>query len=146
MENYASRIPASTVTSAVDWASYGEAVVVDVGGGKGPAAIALAQAFPKLNIIVQDLGHVCAQGREQLPEDVKGRVSFEEHDFFTPQPMRDIDVFYIRAVFHNWPDKYCIEILRNLIPGLKKGSRVVIQDPMFPESGKLSPFAEEFAM
>lgn len=34
---------------------------------------------------------------------------------------------------HNWPDKYVVRILRNLIPAFKPGSKVVIADLVIPE-------------
>lgn len=143
MEYFASLIPYGATAKAIDWASLGKAVVVDVGGGKGPVAIELAQTFPDLRMIVQDIEDVCISGRQQLPDDVRGRVSFMQHDFLSPQPLRDVDVFFFRAVFHNWPDKYVIKIIRNLIPGLKVGSKIVFQDPVFPLKGELSPHREE---
>lgn len=35
----------------------------------------------------------------------------------TEQPVKDADVYFMRAVLHNWPDEYCVRILRNLLPG-----------------------------
>ena len=34
---------------------------------------------------------------------------------------------------HDWPDKYCIKILQALVPAMRKGSRVIIQDPHTPD-------------
>lgn len=35
------------------------------------------------------------------------------------QPVRHADVYFFRAIFHNWRHKYAVEILRNLMPALK---------------------------
>ncbi|KAJ9606756.1 hypothetical protein H2200_008765 [Cladophialophora chaetospira] len=125
-----------------DWASLGSGTLVDVGGGKGYACRPLAKHFPELSFIVQDLEGTAATGREQLPPDLHDRVTFMTHDFFTPQPVKGADAYYFRAIFHNWPDKYCVRILQNLIPSLKKGARVLIHDPHTPDPLTSHPWAE----
>ncbi|XXH02516.1 hypothetical protein Hte_008892 [Hypoxylon texense] len=42
------------------------------------------------------------------------------------------DVYFFRSIFHNWADKYCIQILQNLVPALKPGARVVIHERILP--------------
>jgi len=113
----------SVLLKVYDWASLGPAILVDIGGGKGLVCRSLAKHFSTLSFIVQDLEGTVAAGREQLPVELHDRVTFMTHDFFTPQPVKGADVYYFRAIFHDWPDKYCIRILQNLIPGLKKGAR-----------------------
>lgn len=50
---------------AFPWASLPKgAVVVDIGGGIGSAALLLAQKHPHLRIIVQDLPEVAANARK----------------------------------------------------------------------------------
>ena len=110
----------------------GPGLVVDLGGNRGQIAIPLAQRFPALNVLVQDLDNVVQGAEELVPEDVKGRVSFMAHDFFTEQRVR-AQVYYIRWCLHNWSDKYAIKILQCLIPALKDGVRVVVHDTCIPE-------------
>jgi O-methyltransferase domain len=59
-----------------------------------------------------------------------------QHDFFTPQVVKDADIYLYRWIFHNWDDEKCIEILRNTIPALKKGARILINDGCLPVSGQ----------
>lgn len=40
-----------------------DTTVCDVGGGNGHATLGLAKSFPHLRIVVQDLGHVVANGK-----------------------------------------------------------------------------------
>jgi hypothetical protein len=35
----------------------------------------------------------------------------------------------------NWSDKYCVKILKALIPALAPGARVLIMDAVLPEIG-----------
>jgi hypothetical protein len=53
-----------------------------------------------------------------------------QHDFFTPQPVKDADIYLYRWIFHNWDDEKSISILRNLIPALKKGAMIQVEGMM----------------
>ena len=60
---------------------------------------------------------------------VDGQVTVQAHDFFTPQPIGDADIFLLRHIIHDWPDAKVIEILKRLrevsVPGK---TRVVVID------------------
>jgi chemotaxis methyl-accepting protein methylase len=106
-----------------------------MGGAQGYAAFAIASAFPQLKLIVQELASmVTPENIAAIPESLKSRVSFQVHDFFTEQDVQ-ADVYFIRWCMHNWSDKYAIKILRALIPALKPGARVLINDGVLPEPG-----------
>ncbi|MCJ1244507.1 hypothetical protein MMC30_001705 [Trapelia coarctata] len=113
--------------SGYDWGclDHPGAVLVDVGGGQGAVAQVLAKATRNLKIIVQDLPETAQKGKEILPAELRGQVEFIGHDFFKEQPVRGADVYFFRWILHNWSDKYCLRILRALIPALTKGARVI---------------------
>ncbi|KAI0179996.1 sterigmatocystin 8-O-methyltransferase [Hypoxylon sp. FL1284] len=113
------------VLDAHDWKSAGKATVVDIGGSAGHDAVVLARNFPELTITVQDLPKVKPVFEAGLPEDVKDRVSFVEHDFFQPQPVQ-ADIYIFKMILHDWPDHEAAKILRALIPALKPGARVIL--------------------
>lgn len=130
---------------AYPWASLNDgkgSLIVDVGGSHGPVSIALAQRFPSVRCIVQDLPDTIAKGPAQTPPELKDRVTFMAHDFFTTQPVVGADVYYFRWIFHDWSDKYCIQILQNLISALKPNARVVISEYCLPEPGMVSLLKE----
>ena len=52
------------------------------------------------------------------------------HDFFTPQPVKDASVFLLRNIIHDWPDKYCLQILRHLRDAAAPHTRLVIVDSL----------------
>lgn len=125
----------SYILDHYDWASLGPAKVVDLGGSRGHISMALARRFENLDMTVQDM-EVMIQGAEaDVPEELKARVNFMPHDFFAPQPI-EADVFYCRWIFHNWPDKYALIMLRSLIPALKPSSRLLIHESCMPERGE----------
>ncbi|KAK7750912.1 hypothetical protein SLS62_007175 [Diatrype stigma] len=117
------------------WAS--KETVVDVGGSHGSVAIAIAERFPTVKCVVQDLPDTVAEGASRLPGRLCDRVTFMAHDFFTEQPV-SADVYYFRSIFHNWADKYCVKILQNLIPALKPGARIIIHERILPGLETLS--------
>ncbi|KAL9105253.1 MAG: hypothetical protein Q9187_008747, partial [Circinaria calcarea] len=123
------------------WASIGEGTVVDVGGSHGSFSFAIAQAFP-LTCIVQDKPEVLADLATVVPTDLKDRLKFMAHDFFAEQPVHNADVYLFRWIFHDWPDKYSIRILKALIPALKEGARIVIHEYVLPEPGAI-PLLQE---
>ncbi|PVI08127.1 S-adenosyl-L-methionine-dependent methyltransferase [Periconia macrospinosa] len=116
--------------------------LVDIGGSKGHVSIGLAHAHPKWKFIVQDLAQTIAVGEKELPEQLKDRVHFMVHDFWMEQPVKAADVYFFRLIFHDWSDKYSIRILRNLIPALKKGAKVIICDTCLPDKNAVSPYQQ----
>ena len=145
MEALGSMFADSVMLDSYDWASLGAATLVDVGGGKGLACRTLAKHFPKLSFIVQDLTDTATAGQAQMPDEFKDRIEFMTHNFFTPQPVKGADAYYFRAIFHNWPDRYAITILQNLIPALKKGARVLIHDPHTRDPLTMTPWQDRLA-
>ena len=53
-----------------------------------------------------------------------GQVTIQGHSFFTPQPVKDADIFLLRYVLHDWSNAKAIEILKLLrevaVPGKTK--------------------------
>ena len=129
------------VVDNVPWASIGTGTVVDMGGSHGDVMIAVAQTFPYLHCIVQDLSST-VESSPQPPANLENRVSFMVHDFFTEQPIKRAAVYYFRWIFHNWSDAYCLKILRNLIPALEQGALIVINDVCLPEPNTLPVMME----
>jgi hypothetical protein len=126
-----------------DWAGLPKnGTVVDVGGSRGHVSAHLAERFPHLKFKVQDMPEVVKGAEEVIPSNVAGRVSFMSHDMFTEQPVRNADVYLLRFVLHDWPDKYCVKVLKELVPALKRGAKVVIQDHLLPEPGTLGLLQE----
>ncbi|KAI9664064.1 MAG: hypothetical protein M1821_007555 [Bathelium mastoideum] len=119
-----------------------DGVLVDVGGSHAQVSIAIAQRWPEVKCIVQDLPDTIKGLDERVPAELKDRVSGMEHDFLTEQPVKGADVYLLRWILHDWSDKYSIKILQGLVPALKKGAKVVINDICIPPPGMLGVYAD----
>lgn len=127
---------------AFEWSANNPLVFVDVGGSHGMVSMALAKNLDNVRCIVQDLPSVVAEGRMKLPKNLSEKVEFTEHDFFAAQPIEGADVYFYRWIFHDWSDKYCVRLLRALIPALKDGARIIISDFTMPPPGVLPRYDE----
>ncbi|KAK7257400.1 hypothetical protein RIF29_31356 [Crotalaria pallida] len=117
--------------------------MVDVGGGTGTLAKAIAKAFPQLQCIVFDLPHVVA-GLEGSYENLKyvGGNMFE-----AIPPTNSI---LLKSIMHNWNDEECIIILKNckeaiieskgikgkviiidMVIGIEKGDNETVETQLF---------------
>lgn len=125
------------------WSSLNINTFVDCGGSMGHSSMRIASVTSIPKFIVQDFtSEEVRHGREALPQEFAGRIEFQEQDFFKPQKVVGADVYFFRWILHNWPDRECIDILKNVVPALKKGSRVIISDVILPEPGTLPLLAD----
>ena len=129
------------LVNGYDWASIGKGSVVDLGGAEGHIAVAVAERFPSLKIVVQDLPAVIQKVEDKVPKALASRVLFMQHDFFTEQPVK-ADAYLLRWILHNYPNEYCVKILRQLVPALEDGARIIVMDNIVPEPGTISQMAE----
>jgi hypothetical protein len=97
--------------------------LVDVAGGVGGAAAAIAAAFPYLKCSVLDLPHVVAKAPSV------SNVQFVAGDMFESIP--PANAIFLKYVLHDWGDDKCIKLLKNCkqaIPSRDAGGKVIIID------------------
>ncbi|KAI3711126.1 hypothetical protein L2E82_40985 [Cichorium intybus] len=97
--------------------------IVDVGGGTGTVAKAVAEAFPDLSCICFDLPHVVngLVGSKNL--------SFLGGDMFETIPKAD--AVLLKWILHDWSDEECIKILtrcKEAISSKENGGKLIIID------------------
>ncbi|KLO06095.1 S-adenosyl-L-methionine-dependent methyltransferase [Schizopora paradoxa] len=130
--------PIEVTTKGFDWSGLKkDAVVVDVGGGIGSFSLALAKEHPQVKFVVQDRGPVVEDGLERakvfFPEGVdSGRLSFQEHNFFESEPIKNADVYMLKFIIHDWSNKYSHIILKRLREAAAPHSRLIIVDKIIP--------------
>lgn len=109
-----------------------------VGGSQGHVSLALAEAYPLLSFVVQDkAGQRTAEVIGQVPDHLASRVRLTVHDCFDPQP-EVADVYFFRHVLHAFSDKYAVAALKAIVPAMRPGARVIINDYVLPTPGTLS--------
>ncbi|KAL9619121.1 MAG: hypothetical protein Q9160_006210 [Pyrenula sp. 1 TL-2023] len=133
------------LVEAFPWSSCGETTVVDVGGGQGHVSHALIERNATVNCVVQDVPDAVSRAQTNLPEHAEGRIRFLAHDFFQEQPVKRADVYLLRLILHDWSDKYSKMIIRALIPALKPGAKIVINDRVVPGYGEAPNLVEREA-
>jgi len=99
----------------------------------------IAEKHHQLKFIVQDLD---IQGKMfKSPQHLQDRMRFMTHDLFTPQPIR-ADAYILRMICHDWPDDKSVEILRQLVPAMGEGARIILMEAVNqPLGGSLAPLA-----
>ncbi len=79
-------------------------VVLIVVRHTGGFELQLCRLYPDLKFIVQDRAPVLKQAKQVVwPKEnpsalAEGRVTFVEHDFFQPNPVRDAEVYWLRYI------------------------------------------------
>jgi demethylsterigmatocystin 6-O-methyltransferase len=106
-------------------------ILVDVGGGYGQQSINFKKRLPNVSgrVIVQDVPSTLSQAKP-----VEG-IEFIEHDFFQPQTIKGAKFYYLRHIFHDWTDKDCLRILKEIIPVMGPDSRIIIDEVVLPDIG-----------
>jgi 6-hydroxytryprostatin B O-methyltransferase len=131
--------------------------MAQIGGSIGHISAQLARHFPALRFIVQDRPELAGPFAASLPADLRTRVAFQPHDFFTPQhaalaPPVGLagaptppSVFLLKHILHDWSDESAARILANLVPALRAAgprARVLIVESVVPPPGAAPPPAE----
>ncbi|GJR64759.1 trans-resveratrol di-O-methyltransferase [Tanacetum coccineum] len=98
-------------------------LIVDVGGGTGTVAKAIAKAFPDVSCTSFDLPHVVngLVGTKNL--------SYVGGDMFEAIPKAD--AVLLKWILHDWNDEECIKILKRCkeaIPSKENGGKLIIID------------------
>jgi predicted enzyme related to lactoylglutathione lyase len=84
--------------------------MVDVGGGTGAMLAALLRRHPHVRGILVDLPGTVAQAGQ--PPDLKDRITRRGQSFFDPLPA-GADLYLLKNVLNDWPDRETVAILRN---------------------------------
>ncbi len=142
MSAVASQVDFDFILKSFPWASYTDPTILDIGGGSGDISIGLKSHLPSARFIVQEASETARKQGARVSADLGADITFLHYDFRTPQPIQGADIYYFRNIFHNWPDKNCIDVLRNQICSLKRNARLIIDDFTLHEPGTLSA-AEE---
>ncbi|OTB01375.1 hypothetical protein M426DRAFT_64179 [Hypoxylon sp. CI-4A] len=124
---------ASFFADNLPWADKNQApaTVVDIGGAGGEVLQTILRTHPNVKKgIVLDLPEVVAGAK--APEDLENRLEFKSYNFLTEQVQQQADAYIFRHIFHDWSDLYAAKILKNLVPALRKGTKVWLSEVVLP--------------
>ncbi|XP_061342718.1 probable O-methyltransferase 3 [Gastrolobium bilobum] len=116
------RLVASVVIERCKGVFNGLESLVDIGGGTGTMAKAIAKSFPQLECTVFDLPHVVA--------DMQGidNLKYVGGDMFESIP--SANAILLKWILHDWNDEQCVKILKKCKEAItskgKEGKVIVI--------------------
>lgn len=91
--------------------------LVDVGGGTGTVAKAIAKVFPHIECTVFDLPHVVADIKSDIDN-----LKFIGANMFKEVP--PADAVLLKCILHNWNDEDCVKILKNCKKAITSDGKV----------------------
>jgi 2,7-dihydroxy-5-methyl-1-naphthoate 7-O-methyltransferase len=107
-----------------DWESV--RTVVDVGGGTGALLAEILRSRPAVRGTLVDLPRTVARSGEVFQAaGVADRVTIVGQSFFDPLPGGG-DVYVLKSVLHDWPDRKATAILRRCAEAASPSGRVVV--------------------
>jgi O-methyltransferase domain/Dimerisation domain len=132
MHEYARRTSAD-LARAIDLS--GGARLIDVGGGAGTYAIALAQANPALRVTLLDLKPVLPFARRIIAEHgLDGRIDVGSVDYQRDGFGSGADAILFSNVLHQESPEVCRSMLKRGIAALVPGGRVLVHGHFLDEN------------
>lgn len=127
-----SRLTTDVIIAECEHAFSGLTSLVDVGGGTGTTATAIAKAFPTMMCVVLDLPNVIGDRKEINSEN---NLEFVGGSMFDEIP--HANAILLKWILHNWSNEDCVKILKKCkesIPSRDKGGKLIIIDIVLEEN------------
>lgn len=120
--------------------------LLDVGGGSGCFAIAIAQRHPGIGCTVMDLPAMCAVVQEYVAEaEVADRVDTVAVDMFRQPWPEGYDALFFSNIFHDWDAGTCAQLAAKAFAVLPPGGRIYVHEILFDEGGAGPRLAAAFS-
>jgi predicted O-methyltransferase YrrM len=121
--------------------------LLDVGGGSGAYAIAIARAFPQAHATVLEASPVDAIARRTIAAaGLGGRIDVVTADMFTDSWPADHDTHLFSNVLHDWNEADCRRLLERSVAALPDGGHLLVHD-MLLDDDKAGPlWAAEYSV
>ncbi len=119
--------------------------VLDLGGGPGTYAMALARKG--IQVTIMDFPDTLKIARKLiLRSGLSNRVRFLPGDFTRDDMGKGYDLIFISQIFHAYDDAACIAMLRKSHDALEPGGKVVVQEFLLDETGTAPSWSALFAI
>ena len=110
--------------------------VIDLGGGDGTNALALAARYPQLEVTVFDQESVLRHASERVADpDLRARVHFQAGDLFADPLPGGADAILYFHIFEIWSLRRNTELLRKCHAGLPPGGRCLVYNFVSNDEG-----------
>ena len=120
---------AKLIVDKIDFSGYSH--LVDLGGGYGRFAVAVAKSYPGIRITVVDLPSVCSEANRIIAKEGLGdRVSTMGVDFFKSPLPKGADVVTFVRTLHDWQDEEVKKLLGLARSILNSDGTILISEPM----------------
>ncbi len=111
-------------------------LAVDVGGSHGSLLKRLLTEYPSARGILFDLPDVAQQAARTWKESPVGpRLRAVGGSFFESVP-DGADLYLLKQILHDWTDRQCAAILRNIRRAIAPRGKVVVVEQLLPESDR----------
>lgn len=131
---------AGSISREWEWSRY--PAILDVAGGMGALAQAIAERYPCSEVSVFETPEVADQitldksGSDRLKAVISG-------DFFDAIP-EGYDAYIMKSILHDWPDKKCTDLLMKIETSMGSNAKLLVIERMYtsPSSG-LNGYSEQ---
>jgi len=116
--------------------------LLDVAGGSGCYAIALALRHPELHCTVAELDTVAADTQRYIDRyGVAGQVDTHAFNMFQNDWPTGYDAIFFSNVFHDWDSDRCRDLAHGAFKALPPGGRIYLHEMLLNDSkdGPLTP-------
>jgi len=131
-----SQASAVGMTKSIDFSSINR--VLDVGGGSGCFAIALAGMRDSMRCTVMELPAICELAQEYIANaGVSEQVDTITIDMFRASWPEGYDAHFFSNIFHDWSFETCRELAKQSFDALPPGGRILLHEMLLHDSGKV---------
>jgi acetylserotonin N-methyltransferase len=121
--------------------------VLDVGGGSGCFAVAMAQAHPHIHCTIVELPAMCEVAQSYIQSgEVSGRVDTVAVDMFRQPWPRGYDALFFSNIWHDWNFRTCKWLAERAFGSLPSGGRILLHEMLIDDDGAGPATAAAFSM
>jgi acetylserotonin N-methyltransferase len=121
--------------------------LLDIGGGSGCFAIALAQQYSELTCTIMDLPAMCQVADRYIRNAGAGdRVDTRAVNMFRDEWPTGYDAMFFSNVFHDWSLETCTRLAASAHAALPAGGRIYLHEMLIADGGVGPPTPAAFAM